>query len=458
MNEAPPNPSLAELMEPAVRHGFALRSIRRRDLGIIAGVILCFLVVALLPFAPKKYGDRAFHEEAKNVALAIKGVNPEPVTIIRAPGPVLYYTIPYLMVPEGASDEAYWNVALLWTVFCIIVSIFLIAGAAQRLYGEVAANATAMLSLLTPFWAYYGFGINGEAPAFLASGVFLYGWSHWSTSAGRGVRHLVTVWIGLALFLLTKPSALGLAGLAAVSAVVLWWRKDRRQSVFALTCVAAMACTSGVSSAVLKHFERPDYRPAQLIYFRWTAFLGSRQMRSEPWDWRFWDNSTRAGSADYADFTRDLAIVRQEAVRTHSSVFNLEWDWVVNDFKEHPFVRARMALVRALSMHVNLVNSVGPDRFHLGPLKGKMAYVAFHLAVNLVYFGLLAASVMFLIGRRREIFSCWLLWGPWAALVAFHSVFYAEARYLFAIQPVLLLMASPVIASWAQRARPLDKS
>ena len=457
MNEVQPDTSVVDLAAPAVGRGIVFWPNRRRNLYIVGGVILCFLIVALLPFAPKKYGDRAFHDEAKNVALAIKNANPEPVTIIRAPGPVLFYAIPYLLVPVGEPDEVYWNVALLWTVLCIIVSIFLIVGAVQTLYGDSAANAAAWLSLGTPFWAYYSFGVNGEVSAFLEMSMFLYGWARWRASAGRGISPAVLAGIGLALFLLTKPSALGLAGLASVAAAVLWWQKERKQAVFGLICVGVMAGTSIGSSAVLKHFERPDYRPAQLLYFHWTAFLGSQQMRAEPWDWRFWDNSTRAGSVDYANFVRDLAAVQQEAVRTRYSVFELEWNWVVNDFKQHPFIRARMALVRALSMHVNLVNSVGPGQFHFGPLQGKTAYLAFHLAVNLVYFGLIAASLRFLIVRRRHIFEYWPLWGPWLALVAFHSVFYAEARYLFAIQPVLLFLAAPIFVTWAMRARSLVK-
>src|ERR1041385_3554861 len=133
LNEAPPNASVMELALADPRESPGFWSVRRRNLFLISGVILCFLIVAVLPFAPKKYGDRAFHDEAKNIALALKGVNPVPVTVTRAPGPVLYYAVPYLFVPAGAPDEVYWNVALLWTVLCIIVSVFLIVGGVQRM-------------------------------------------------------------------------------------------------------------------------------------------------------------------------------------------------------------------------------------------------------------------------------------------------------------------------------------
>lgn len=421
--------------------------LRLADFLAVAGVVLCFVLVGMLPVAAKKFGDLEFHYEGKNIALALRGLNTEPVTIIRAPGPVLYYALPYLFVPAGASDDTYWRAGLLWTVLCIIASMFWIKAAARRLFGETAELCAVALLLATPFWAYYSFGINGEAMAFLGAALFLNGWSLWRSARQWRLAHVAIVWLGLILFILSKPSALGLAGLAGVCGVGLWWRRNRKEALFAISCVLAMAATSLASSAALSHFERPDYRPAQVLYFRWTAFMGSFQMRAEPWDWRFWDNTTRAGSVDYANFAEELADLRAEALRTHYSVFDLEWWWVINDFKTHPFVRAKMALVRALFMHVNLVNSVRPSQFHLGPFRGRAAYLFVHVCLNLIYLVLIASAIAFLVQRRRQFLEYWILWGPWLALLAFHSIFYAEARYLFPIQPALVLMTSGLFAS-----------
>lgn len=421
---------------------------------IVAAILACYAIVATMPFAPKKYGDLDFHREAKNLALALKGINREPVTIIRAPGPVLFYAIPFLAVPFRCSDEAYWNAAVIWTVLCMIVSIFLIRASVQRLAGEFAANTAVVLALSTPFWAYYSFGINGEGPAFFGVALFLYGWARWRGADRWRTGDLALMWAGLALFILTKPSALGLVAIAAVCGLVLWFRKQRKEALLALSCGLILTLTSAGSSILLKHFERPDYRPAQLLYFRWTAFFGSWQMRSQPWDWRFWDDTTRAGSADYADFVNTLASLREAALRTRYSVFDLEWNWVVNDFRQHPLMRVRMALVRALSMQVNVINSLSISRFHLGPLRGWAPYLLVHAAINLCSFFILGASVVFVIRYRRGIFSDWLLWGPWVALLAFHSVFYAEARFLFPAQPGLLVMASIMISSRLARWKP----
>ncbi|HLG98208.1 MAG TPA: hypothetical protein VKX49_17965 [Bryobacteraceae bacterium] len=435
---------------PVVRAERFLR-LRINDLLAVFGVVVCFAVVGMLPIAAKKFGDIEFHLEAKNVALALHGVNPEPVSIIRAPGPVLYYTVPYFFVPAGASDDTYWRAALIWAVLCMIAAVFWIKGAARRLFGEAAETSALLLLLATPFWAYYSFGINGEAMAFMGAALLLYGWSLWRTGTPSRAGALTAVAIGLVLFILSKPSALGLTGLAAISAGVLWWRGPRKQAAFAILCALVIVCTSLASSFALQHFERPDYRPAQVLYFRWTAFMGSFQMRSEPWDWRFWDDTTRAGSADYANFASQLAELRGQAIRTRYSVFDLEWWWVINDFKSHPFLRAKIALVRALFMHVNLVNSVRPSQFHLGPFRGRAGYIFVHVCLNLVYLMLIASSLLFLIAKRRQFFEYWILWGPWLALLAFHAVFYAEARYLFPIQPALILMTSGLFAERLSR-------
>src|SRR5450755_3263943 len=93
-----------------------LRLPRRIDVLTVAVVLLCYAIVGALPFSTKQFGDLDFFHEAKDIALAAKGLKPwTSVTIIRAPGPVIYYGLPYLFVPAGAADNVYWNVAFVWT-------------------------------------------------------------------------------------------------------------------------------------------------------------------------------------------------------------------------------------------------------------------------------------------------------------------------------------------------------
>jgi hypothetical protein len=71
----------------------------RFDVGIVIALIISFVAVAMLPFAPKKFGDMNFHVEAKTLSLAIQRAGPwTEVAITKAPAPVLYYLIPYLIV------------------------------------------------------------------------------------------------------------------------------------------------------------------------------------------------------------------------------------------------------------------------------------------------------------------------------------------------------------------------
>ncbi|MGA2719899.1 MAG: hypothetical protein ABSF78_13125, partial [Candidatus Acidiferrales bacterium] len=58
----------------------------------------------------------------------------------------------------------------------------------------------------------------------------------------------------------------------------------------------------------------------------------------------------------------------------------------------------------------------------------------------------LFASFWFLVHERGLFASYWPLWGPWLALLLFHSLTYAEPRYMLPAQPGLAVMAACVLA------------
>ena len=56
------------------------------DLFLVGFVIFLYAVIALLPIAPKKFGDKVFFNEAKLIAQVIHGVRQKGEIIIsRAP-------------------------------------------------------------------------------------------------------------------------------------------------------------------------------------------------------------------------------------------------------------------------------------------------------------------------------------------------------------------------------------
>ncbi len=73
-------------------------------------MVTTFVAVANLPFAPKKFGDYDFHIEAKNLASFLRGAGGfETLAFTRAPGPSLFYAVPYLFVAPGSQIWPLWG-------------------------------------------------------------------------------------------------------------------------------------------------------------------------------------------------------------------------------------------------------------------------------------------------------------------------------------------------------------
>src|SRR5690606_40580613 len=101
---------------------------------------LMMLVVLNLPFKAKPFGDITFHEEAKNLALFLKGEVPSSeVMITKAPGPVVFFTVPYLIAPSDATDNQLWYYGITWTGIFITLAMLLIFRTAQMFFSDGTA-------------------------------------------------------------------------------------------------------------------------------------------------------------------------------------------------------------------------------------------------------------------------------------------------------------------------------
>jgi hypothetical protein len=430
----------------------------RWDLLAILGVLLLFLLAAHAPVATKPFGDLDFDIEARHLVAALSGTGPWPaVDIVRAPGPVLYYVLPYLPV-NGASGRAHWIAACIWNACWCAVALLLMRRAAAAIAGPVAGRVALAAAFALPFWAYYGCGVNGEVPAFAGVAAFCFGWSHYLESDDRACRKygLVAV-LGASAFLLTKPAALLLLPVGALAVVRLRRHRgatERRAARFSLRLLVAALAVFVLSSAALKMIAARRAATAQEQYFYWTAFFGSFQFRNEPWDWRFWGDKTRQGSADYDAFRAEHSRLKERSATTGVPLVRLEKEWVLNDVRQHFFLRLRATAVRALSMNLPIANSVSAAAFRMGPLRGWWGYVAFHAVVFAISLLLLGGALLFLAGSRDSILFYWWLWGPWLALLLFHSATYAEPRYLFPGQPGLIVMAAVTFGMFYSAAHP----
>jgi hypothetical protein len=412
-------------------------------------LILSFIAISHLPFGPSKYSDRYFHEEAKQVSRVIRGLDSwSEIQVARAPGPVLYYAVPYLLVAPGSPDDTYWRYGVAWNGFWMLISILLIRRAAGLIGGAGAGKIAAGLSLVLPFGAYYSFGISAETPACVAAAVFAYGWALWRKSTPLRLlsRASCIALSGLLTLLLCRPNALIVVGIAAVCAAGLW--KHRPSSMrlaetrFALLCVSASLISVLLTSIVINHL--PDTRGVKLqaSNFSDVLFFGSFQFRKEPWDWRFWGKATRAGSVDYSDWLETRDQLAAQSAKSGVPISKLEMDWSRHDIIAHPIYRLKMFAVRALALNLWVANSTTPKSFRLGVLPPPYAFYLFHLLLNGIALVPIFASTWFLFTNRRDFLAYWPLWGIWLGLMLFHAFVYAEPRYLLPSQPGEAIMTA----------------
>ena len=430
----------------------------RFDLICIPALLLSFIVVSCLPAAPSKFGDIYFHVEAQTLARAIHGAGPwRDVGFARAPGPVLYYAIPYSFLSANSPEKAYWQAAVAWNAFAMVVAVLLIRRTGELLMNPAAGKVAAALCLLAPFAVYYSFGVASETPAYLAAAIFLYGWARWRM---EGIPRLASLGAALALagligLILCRLNTLVVLGLAAACGLAIWFYRSRRAGAdtrFAAFCVVGGLATVLLVSASLKRLPATRGVGEQASNFSDVVFFGSFQFRTEPWDWRFWGKGTRQGSIDYQNWLDTRQELADESSRTGIAMSRLEMKWAMNDIIHHPIKRLQMFAIRVLALNIWIVNSIAPDAFHIGSLGGRAAYFLFHIVLNGIALLLVFASIRFLVSNRADFLGNWPLWGIWGGLLLFHAFTYAEPRYLLPGLPGLAILAGCAFSGKVSRS------
>ncbi|HVB57117.1 MAG TPA: hypothetical protein VNE63_11895 [Candidatus Acidoferrales bacterium] len=413
----------------------------------ILALLVSFIVVGHLPAAPSKYGDLYFHEEAKTLASVLQGnASWKEIAIARAPGPVLYYALPYTLVPHDAPDAVFWDAALAWNILWMAIAILLIRRTGVLLGGAAAGKAAAALSLVMPFAVYYSFGIAAETPAYIAAVFFGYGWALWrndrtQTFFSSGV---LLALLGLGALILCRPNALVIVGVAAACGMAAWLHRSERgtaDAAFAMLCIAASLATVAIESVSLKHLPQNGGVEMQSSNFSDVVFEGSFQFRSEPWDWRFWGKATRSGSVDYRNWVEARRELLEQSASTGKSMAELEMQWTLRDIVQHPLERLKMFAVRALQLNIWIENSKNPSAFQIGPFRGWSVYLVFHVLLNAIAVLSVFASIWFLAFHRDQFLAYWPVWGLWAGLLLFHAFTYAEPRYMLPGEPGMAILA-----------------
>jgi len=440
--------------EPAARRA-AGRRIDMFDAVMLILLIATFIGVAILPFAPKKFGDLVIHREAKALGLAFRGAGPwEEVRIARAPFPVLYYAIPYLAVPSGSDDDTYWRAAFAWTVVWMGVSLVLVRRSGEFLGGPVVGKTAALFTLVSPFSVYYSYGILAETPAYIGVVLFTYAYLRWKSSPRDLSKSRVDIFflsLGLLIFVLSRPNAVLLLVLGfgiGASRLRTGTRNQKPEGRFVSAAVLATIMLIGGVTVLLVRRDGGVGSNSQNENFAMVALQGRFQFRSEFWDFNTWPDVPN--NADFLEFNRKRAEFQQTSLQTGVPESTLRWRWIVGDFLQHPGITVRAAGVKMLALHFAFVHSLEPENFHFVFLRGVWGYALFHLGVNAFTVVLVIGSVLFVATHRHTLLDYWVLWGPWLALTVFHVMTYAEARYLFPSRSGLVLMASAALVPWVQ--------
>jgi hypothetical protein len=447
----PPNQSVAR------------RGIDRFDVVVVVLLLATFVGVAILPFAPKKYGDLVFYREAKAFASAIRGTGSwDQARIARAPFPVLYYAIPYTVVRPGSDEDAYWRAGFIWTVLWMCVALVLVRRSGEFLGGPVVGKTAALLTLLSPFSVYYSYGILAEPPAYIGVVFLTYAYLRWQNSPrelskSRGDIFLLS--FGLLMFVLSRPNSVLLLLVALIVGVIRLRSANTMQRLegkFVLAAVLATVVLIGSVTLLLVRRSGGVGNNSQNENFALVALQGRFQFRSVFWDFNTWPDVPN--NADFIEFSRKLTEFQRTSLQTGIPEPTLRWRWIVQDFLRHPGITIRAAAVKMLALNFAFVHSLEPENFHFVFLKGVWGYALFHIAVNATTIVLLIGSILFAMSYRRTLLDYWVLWGPWLALTVFHVMTYAEARYLFPSRSGLVLMASaalvPRAQAFARRAKP----
>jgi hypothetical protein len=411
--------------------------------------------IGLSPLRPKPFSDGYFHEEAKGLARALRSGDLRQATpLIHSPGPVYYYLIPYLLIPEAASDKTRWAAAVAWNSMWLWAAALWLGGAARLAGGELAARLAVPGVPLTFFPMYYSAGVASETPAFVAAAGVTAAGIHWLRSGEerkvRGRRMALAAAVSLALLLAMRGNFILTAPLFMLAGVLARRRKVLADSVVIASGGAVLAGavfwgTSRVNAAIGAETRHDSFLTHVLIQ-------GAFQYRSEPFDWRPWEKEAREGSRDYADYAGVRGVLARRQKATGLPMAAVEWEWVKSSWISEPLAWLRMAPFKAASALWFRISPVRIEQ-HLGAgRKGKAAAVLISGILNApVLAALFLAMLCSVRSREAAVAEKMMCWGPFLAGLIFVAFTYSEPRYVVPGFGGVVVLAACAMASRLER-------
>lgn len=422
-----------------------LKSLGKIDFLIVLVSLIMMAIVLKLPFKAKPFGDEnSFFDESKNLAFYIKGtLDFEKVTLTKAPAPVFIYTPVFLLTSDNPSNNDLWNRGVAINFILITVSLMLIYRTVKIFFDDKIGLIAFLLFFAFPIHFYYVFGVTAEVPAFFASALIIFSWSRVYHNSTK-ISNWLIFCFGLWLLIMCRPNALLILFLGFLVLLYSYFRRkdffnEFGRKLFLTFMVCGLACFSTLKLANLFNSGKQVYDQEGLFYF--VAHQGRYQFREEPFDFRFWDDEIRPDSKDYKNWkikANDLELYRLKTGKSNSEVYK---EYLINDIIENPFITIRQFFVKSFFGQVYIVNSITPQKFHLGPLNGPIYYWLFLFGVNFINILIIVGALIFLF-ISKDLLKYWPLWTIVLALLLFHGMMYMEPRYMFPARVPLYVMSA----------------
>lgn len=397
--------------------------------------VLLYIALVFSPVKPNTFGDFDFHEEAKIISKFVHGDAPyEAVSITKAPGPVFLYVIPYTLAGSGATDKNYWLAGFIWIGVLTIFSLAVLYKRLAAVYGFRVANIFMGLTFIIPLHIYYSLGIMAEGMAFLAAVWAIIGF----LEPGK-MRKAIFYVGGLTFLILARPnSALLIPFLFIFAVYFAWIKKQREYYKYAFYSVYAFVIIAGVTILV-KSLPNTRQTKNQEQYLAFVMHHGRFQFRSETFDWRFWDDFTRADSKDYINWRKSKDEL--EGKIDSGADRSIYYTWIFNDVASHPLTAVKQFFVRILFGNALQVSSLPAEDFKVAGINGRLLYWILHIILNCINVIILGFAIYWLC-INGNIRKYWPLYTVIIALWIFHGAIYMEQRYLFPSRPIIILFAA----------------
>ena len=430
---------------------------------ILLGLIFLglFFSIMQLPFKAKSLGDLTFHEEAKNISQYLLGNGSiDSVMITKAPGPVFFYVLPYILAGKTNDDGRLWKFGTTWNALWLLIALILVYKSACLLFGKRAGISSIVLSLILPLQLYYGIGILAETLAFVGYAFFLYGTIAIFKLPNNERKSNVFIYglviIGLIMMVTARPNMLLLMAFIPFVLIWLYWKSDRVYATllkkYFYSYLLAAILIVGILG-VLKNLPGNKNKPDQESYFSFVAHLGRFQFRAETWDWRFWDDITRPDSKDYQNWAASTHLLNGNVKTSGLSTKKIYNNWVLQDIKENPILVTKQFFVRLLFGNFLQISSAKPEKFKVGPVSGSFVFYVVHFAINIINLAIIIAAFFGFFKCFRTHKFILLLALPLLALLFFNGFIYMEQRYLFPARSFYIIFSSGVFLNWFNKIK-----